>query len=191
MKNINEAGMKDKIIFFVMGALLATIAYVAGDMSNFSSAEDYDLSDMKVFKNVHIEHSLSVGDYITIGYDLPDLEEQSSDLEKQIVEKIISGELPLEALSDHYEKKTEKIVEDTTEEVDEILYGNSQRPTQPYISLSTLGDMGSSIFLYSGNIENEKDNSVLIQTSQIGNDEFQYPFIKVSNPPFTKTINVK
>ena len=193
MIKLNEAGMRDRIIFFVLGALLATIAYVAGNMNNFSSAEDYDFSDLKVFKNVHIEHSLSVGDYLTIGYDLPDSAEQSSDSEEQILEKLMSGELSVEEYTDYTIEKIEKQVEDTKEEIDEILFGNShsERSRKPSIVLSTLGGMGSSIFLNSGNTDTEKDNSILIETSQIGADEFQYPFIKVSNPPFTKTISVK
>ena len=189
MLRLNEAGMKDRIIFFVLGALLATFAYMAGDMSNFSSADDYDF---KVFKNVHVEQGLSVGDYITIGHDLPNSTEQSSDSE-EILEKLMSGELSIEEYTDYTIEKMDKLIEDATEEIDEILSGKtySERTRKPSIVLSILGQMGSSIFLNSGNTDTEKENSILIETSQADSDGFKYPFIKVSNPPFTKTINVK
>ena len=58
MIKLNEAGSKDRIIFFVMGALLATIAYIVGAIDS-TNAED----DKKVFsQDVLIKGSLLVTD---------------------------------------------------------------------------------------------------------------------------------
>lgn len=46
MKYINEAGPRDRIIFFVLGCLLSTIAYIAGDIDNINAQ---DTQDKKIF----------------------------------------------------------------------------------------------------------------------------------------------
>ncbi len=58
MLNINEAGMKDRIIFFLLGGLLATISYLAGDINNINAQHDQNRNIFE--KDVLIKGNLLV-----------------------------------------------------------------------------------------------------------------------------------
>ncbi|MDE0323662.1 MAG: hypothetical protein OXN27_07035 [Candidatus Poribacteria bacterium] len=59
--------MKDRIIFFVLGAILATIAYFVGDMRNVSAQ-----NETAFFDNVEVLGHLSVRGSIVVQHHLPD-----------------------------------------------------------------------------------------------------------------------
>ena len=73
--------MKDRIVFFVLGAVLATIAYSAGDMNQAtgqSGTKEFD-GDVSIKGHLHVEGVIVVGDIsksptntITLIADAPD-----------------------------------------------------------------------------------------------------------------------
>ena len=162
---LDEARTKERIIFFVMGALLATIAYVAGDMTASSIAQD-DTDDLKVFKNVHIEKSLTVGEVINMGP----------------IQKMKPSDSPFQRL-DNLDKKLEKM--------DDFLKTfSTPAGGYPYMSLR-VNEEDASIFMGSGTVHTENENNILIKVSKSDPDGFDYPYIKVSKEPFSKTFGVK
>lgn len=58
--------MKDKIVFFVLGAVLATVAYFVGDMDNLSA--DSEIGSMEfdtvVVENLYVKDKLTVSEYV-------------------------------------------------------------------------------------------------------------------------------
>jgi len=62
--------MKDRIVFFVLGAILATIAYFVGDMSNNISAQNE--GDFARFDDVIVSDTLWVHGKIVVQHVLPD-----------------------------------------------------------------------------------------------------------------------
>ena len=71
--------MRDRIVFFVLGAIIATVAYFVGDMSNISAQNGRAVFDklvvrdtLTVGKRVLVGNELSVGGYIQVHHKLPD-----------------------------------------------------------------------------------------------------------------------
>ena len=65
--------MKDKVVFFILGALLATIAYLAGDLETLTAQDEtLELEEIQV-GNLFVKDTLYVGDrgtmYVQIGAD--------------------------------------------------------------------------------------------------------------------------
>ena len=52
--------MRDRIVFFVMGALLATLAYFAGDMSEIEA--DNEVHEKLIVKQLYVTDSITVCD---------------------------------------------------------------------------------------------------------------------------------
>ena len=53
--------MRDKIVFFILGALLATLAYFAGDMNDAKAKDEVVIGDLDVTGNLTLAGSLRVG----------------------------------------------------------------------------------------------------------------------------------
>lgn len=53
--------MRDKIVFFILGALLATLAYFAGDMNNAKAKDEVVIGDLDITGNLTLAGSLKVG----------------------------------------------------------------------------------------------------------------------------------
>lgn len=71
--------MRDKVLFFILGAVLATIAYFIGSMNRSGSNDE-----VTTFEKLHIEKSLTVGDSIIVGFkSLDDWEHNIATGEKE------------------------------------------------------------------------------------------------------------
>ena len=53
--------MRDRIVFFILGALLATLAYFAGDMNNAKAKDEVVTEDLNVLGDLHLAGRLMVG----------------------------------------------------------------------------------------------------------------------------------
>ena len=56
--------MRDRIVFFVLGALLATIAYFAGDMNNLSAQGEVTHIEKLSVGELTVDKTLIVGDEV-------------------------------------------------------------------------------------------------------------------------------
>ena len=65
--------MKDKVMFFLLGAVLATIAYFVGDLETLTAEDGYREIDALRVNRLHVKDGIGVGDigkkYIMIKTD--------------------------------------------------------------------------------------------------------------------------
>lgn len=53
--------MRDKVLFFILGAVLATIAYFLGDLETTAEDEYREIDHLRV-KSLHVKEGIGVGD---------------------------------------------------------------------------------------------------------------------------------
>ena len=54
--------MRDKVMFFLLGAVLATTAYFLGDLETLTAEDEYREIDVLRVNRLLVEHSIAVGD---------------------------------------------------------------------------------------------------------------------------------
>ena len=53
--------MRDKIVFFILGALISTLTYFAGDMNNVKAKDEVVIGNLDITGNLTLAGSLKVG----------------------------------------------------------------------------------------------------------------------------------
>ena len=54
--------MRDKVMFFFLGAVVATIAYFIGDLETLTAEDEFHEIDVLSVNRLFVEHSIAVGD---------------------------------------------------------------------------------------------------------------------------------